>query len=78
MVRVAMQLMAGHMYKAATSTRKFLKTAHWLLKVRCTAHENPTIVRRQNLIGVFLGILSLSVFFFLFKCPSPPRRPSVL
>ncbi len=34
MVRVAMQLMAGHMYKAATSTRKFLKSSHWLLKVR--------------------------------------------
>lgn len=34
MVRVAMQLMAGHMLKAATSTRKFLKASHWLLKVR--------------------------------------------
>lgn len=36
MVRVAMQLMAGHMLKAATSTRKFLKTSNWLLKVRCS------------------------------------------
>ncbi|CAN0060146.1 unnamed protein product [Hapterophycus canaliculatus] len=41
MVRVAMQLMAGHMYKAATSTRKFLKMSHWLLKVRGQAGPLP-------------------------------------
>lgn len=34
MVRVAMELMAGHMLKAAALTRKFLKSSHWLLKVR--------------------------------------------
>lgn len=34
MVRVAMQLMAGHMLKAAALTRKFLKASQWLLKVR--------------------------------------------
>lgn len=33
MVRVAMQLMGGHMIKASTTTRKFIKNSHWLLKV---------------------------------------------
>lgn len=33
MVRVAMQLMAGQVIKAAATIRKVIKGSHWLLQV---------------------------------------------
>ncbi|CAM9345495.1 unnamed protein product [Scytosiphon promiscuus] len=66
MVRVAMQLMAGHMYKAATSTRKFLKMSHWLLKVGGRAQ--PLLRERNAFHEIFRCVV------FVKGSPVPRRR----
>lgn len=72
MVRVAMQLMAGHMYKAATSTRKFLKMSHWLLKVRAQPPNTATgtkcrYVPLRFVRGGLVGSSTSSNHFFSFS-----------
>ncbi|CAN0190861.1 unnamed protein product, partial [Ectocarpus sp. 12 AP-2014] len=78
MVRVAMQLMAGHMLKAATSTRKFLKTSNWLLKAKDTDFKTAKRARdKAAAAAASSGVGIIQSFFFKQKAPAPaPARPA--
>ncbi|CAM9952978.1 unnamed protein product, partial [Laminaria digitata] len=79
MVRVAMQLMAGHVYKAAASTRKFIKSAHWLFKAKDVDTKVAKRARDKATAAPTGGVGLLQSFFFSKKpapAPTPPPAPT--
>eukprot|EP00903_Cladosiphon_okamuranus_P019227 g17681.t1 len=75
MVRVAMQLMAGHMLKAATLTRKFLKASHWLLKAK-DVDTKAAKRARDKAKEANSGVGMLQSFFFNKKSTPVAAPPA--